>query len=87
MFDNTEAACRDIDTDEFQQFFADSRVQKRMAEKYCRKCPTRDECLDWAIVNKQKFGLLGGFTEHERKKLIRRYERELRAQRREAHVA
>ncbi len=34
-------------------------------------CPVRRECLDWALENREQFGVLGGMTEEERWPLIR----------------
>ena len=43
------------------------RIQQ--AKALCRVCPEEDRCLDWAIQTDQEFGVWGGKTERERKKL------------------
>lgn len=40
-------------------------------------CPVRDECLEWALVNNEGFGVWGGLSERERRRL--RQERRLNA--------
>ena len=34
----------------------------------CRTCPVMAECGDWAVRNKEKFGVWGGMTEDERRR-------------------
>lgn len=29
-------------------------------------CPIRDQCLEWALLNNEKFGVWGGMLEHDR---------------------
>ena len=35
----------------------------------CAGCPVRTDCLDWALRTMQKFGVLGGTSERQRRKL------------------
>lgn len=42
-----------------------------------RPCPVLQECLEWAIVNNEGFGVWGGLSERERRRLRR--ERRLNA--------
>lgn len=39
----------------------------------CKECPVRAECLDYAMVNGERFGVWGGTTEKDRRKLRHRY--------------
>lgn len=66
------AACRDYDS---ELWFNTDDYSKQAAKRICRGCKVRDDCLNWAITTGQKDGTLGGFTEHERKLLIRRQAR------------
>jgi WhiB family redox-sensing transcriptional regulator len=37
----------------------------------CRGCVVRNECLEYALVNGEKFGIWGGLSERERRRLRR----------------
>lgn len=41
------------------------------AKKVCQGCPVKDECLEWAISNDERFGVWGGVSERERRVLKR----------------
>ena len=51
------------------------RAQIRRAKKVCRTCPVMQECLSWAIDNREMYGIYGGMDETERQKLLRRTRR------------
>ncbi len=63
------AACRDADAD---WFFPGPDGDARMAVRICRGCPVRDECLEWALDAGIRYGIWGGMTERERRRLARR---------------
>lgn len=44
----------------------------REAKRICSGCPVRDECLGYALEHNEAFGIWGGFTERERRRLKRR---------------
>lgn len=44
-----------------------ARAQVREAKAYCRDCPVRDACLQWALDSGQDYGVWGGATELERR--------------------
>jgi WhiB family redox-sensing transcriptional regulator len=44
--------------------------QTRQAKEICASCPVLDECQAWALRSKIPFGVLGGWTERERQRLI-----------------
>lgn len=41
---------------------------------FCRACPVRWECLDFAISNGDRYGVWGGYVDKERRKIRRRME-------------
>ena len=41
----------------------------RTAKKFCKTCPVRNECLEYAIVANEVHGIWGGFTYKERRKI------------------
>jgi WhiB family transcriptional regulator, redox-sensing transcriptional regulator len=79
----TEASCRDLDTDLF--FPAGetglAAIQIQQAKAICRTCPVSAACLEFAMVTHQEYGIYGGTTEDERRRLRRQWKARLRAQR------
>ena len=73
------ANCRGADPD---LFFPERGASTRTAKGICRDCQVRAECLEFAIVSSEKFGLWGMMSERERRKI--RKERQIAARRREA---
>lgn len=41
------------------------------AKQLCAECDVKAECLEYAFKNDEKFGIWGGLTERERKRLKR----------------
>jgi WhiB family redox-sensing transcriptional regulator len=37
----------------------------------CRGCIVRAQCLEYALVNSEKFGIWGGMSERERRRIRR----------------
>jgi WhiB family redox-sensing transcriptional regulator len=64
------AACRDAPTDLFFPA-ADDQGSVARAREFCRGCPVREECLAYAIINRQNEGIWGGLTPEERRRLRR----------------
>jgi Transcription factor WhiB len=50
-------------------FFDGSRPNKRRAKAICFECQVREECLQFALENKEEFGVWGGLDDVERKAL------------------
>jgi WhiB family transcriptional regulator, redox-sensing transcriptional regulator len=75
-----QAACRGEDS---ELFFAPNYFEKKeekdareaRAKVICARCPVRDECLEYALRNREPHGIWGGLNELERKALIRDRER------------
>ncbi len=62
------ANCRGANAD---LFFPERGASTRTAKSICRECTVREECLEFAIVNSEKFGIWGGLSERERRKIRR----------------
>ena len=69
------AACDGLDP---AIFFPDKsgqgNLQASKARKVCNMCPVQEECLKYALDNNEKWGIWGGKTEKERRKLKKNYE-------------
>jgi len=52
-------------------FFPERGASTRAAKTICRECQVRVECLEFAIVSSEKFGIWGGLSERERRKIRR----------------
>ena len=61
-------ACRGADT---AVFFTEQGEATRSAKEVCAGCPVREECLDYALRNGEKFGIWGGTSERERRRMRR----------------
>lgn len=62
------ANCMGVDP---ELFFPERGGSTREAKEVCRGCIVSDLCLDFAIVNNEKFGIWGGMTERERRSVRR----------------
>jgi WhiB family redox-sensing transcriptional regulator len=63
------AACRDVDQ---EVFFLEKGGSTKAAKAICGRCPVRQPCLEYALANDERFGIWGGMTERERRRLKRR---------------
>ncbi len=70
------ANCRGADAD---LFFPERGASTRKAKAICAACQVQAECLEFAITESEKFGIWGGLSERERRKI--RKQRALRARR------
>ena len=62
------ANCRGADPD---LFFPERGASTRTAKGICRECSVRAECLEFAIVSSERFGIWGGLSERERRRIRR----------------
>lgn len=54
-----------------EAFFPEKGGSTREAKKICEVCPVRAECLAYALENDERFGIWGGLSERERRRLKR----------------
>lgn len=62
------ANCRGADAD---LFFPERGASTRKAKAICNACEVKGQCLDFAIINGEKFGIWGGMSERERRRVRR----------------
>jgi WhiB family redox-sensing transcriptional regulator len=55
-----------------EAFFPEKGGSTREAKKVCQRCEVRAECLEYALANDERFGIWGGLSERERRKLRKR---------------
>jgi WhiB family redox-sensing transcriptional regulator len=63
-----QAACLDPDVDP-EIFFPGDGERAEPAKRICQGCPVMDECRDWALANDERFGVWGGLSERERRRV------------------
>jgi WhiB family redox-sensing transcriptional regulator len=54
-----------------EAFFPEKGGSTREAKKVCTDCEVKTECLDYALANDERFGIWGGLSERERRRLRR----------------
>jgi len=55
-----------------EAFFPEKGGSTREAKKVCIGCEVRAECLEYALAHDERFGIWGGLSERERRKLKKR---------------
>jgi WhiB family redox-sensing transcriptional regulator len=60
--------CAQVDP---ETFFPEKGGSTRKAKKVCRACDVRAECLGYALEHDERFGIWGGLSERERRRLKR----------------
>lgn len=63
-----DALCAQTDP---EAFFPEKGGSTRDAKKVCAECPVAQQCLDYALDNDERFGIWGGMSERERRKIAR----------------
>ncbi len=52
-------------------FFPERGASTKEAKEVCRGCVVRENCLEYALDHGEKFGIWGGMSERERRRLRR----------------
>ena len=55
-----------------EAFFPEKGGSTREAKRVCMACEVRVECLDYALANDERFGIWGGLSERERRRVKKR---------------
>jgi len=69
-----DAACRDGDRDVFYppttgESRTERLIRERAAKAICEQCPVTEACLSEALSIGEHYGIWGGMTDHERRRL------------------
>ena len=59
-------------------FFPPSTIERKeererreqRAKAICQVCPVQQQCLDYALLIREPYGIWGGYTESERRQLL-----------------
>lgn len=54
-----------------EAFFPEKGGSTREAKRICLGCEVKDDCLEYALANDERFGIWGGLSERERRRLKR----------------
>ena len=63
-----QALCAQTDP---EAFFPEKGGSTREAKRICSGCEVRAECLEYALAHDERFGIWGGLSERERRRLRR----------------
>jgi WhiB family transcriptional regulator, redox-sensing transcriptional regulator len=63
-----KALCAQTDPD---AFFPEKGGSTRDAKRTCTGCEVRADCLEYALTHDERFGIWGGLSERERRRLRR----------------
>ena len=64
----SKANCMGVDPD---LFFPERGASTKEAKEVCKGCVVQQECLEFALSNSEKFGIWGGMSERERRRVRR----------------
>ncbi len=64
-----DAVCAQTDP---EAFFPAKGGSARDAKRICQGCDVKQQCLEYALANDERFGIWGGLSERERRKLKKR---------------
>jgi WhiB family transcriptional regulator, redox-sensing transcriptional regulator len=64
-----EGLCAQTDP---EAFFPEKGGSTREAKSVCSRCTVAAECLDYALEQGERFGIWGGLSERDRRRITRR---------------
>jgi WhiB family redox-sensing transcriptional regulator len=65
-----EARCAEVDTEVFYPEKGDSSSADA-ARRICMRCEVRLQCLEYALDNREVYGIWGGTNERDRRPMLR----------------
>ncbi|ANA85267.1 WhiB-like regulatory protein [Gordonia phage BritBrat] len=63
-----DALCSQVDVGDM--FFPEKGGSTAEAKTICAGCDVREQCLEWALENQERFGIFGGKSERERRRIL-----------------
>lgn len=74
QFWQADALCAQTDP---EAFYPEKGESTREAKQICASCEVRAECLTYALDNNERYGVWGGLSERERRRLTDRPRRQM----------
>lgn len=71
-----EGSCLGLGSKANKIFFPEKGASAREAKVICSTCPVLEQCRDYALNGREKFGVWGGMNEKDRKNYKRKMQRE-----------
>jgi WhiB family redox-sensing transcriptional regulator len=68
-----QAACAGLGVGA-EAFFPDKGGSSTAAKKVCAACDVRTECLSYALAEGLRYGIFGGLSAHQRRRLGRQHD-------------
>lgn len=65
---HSQAVCSQTDP---EAFYPEKGGSTKEAKRICRGCPVQKQCLQWALDTDERFGVWGGLSDRERRRLKR----------------
>jgi WhiB family redox-sensing transcriptional regulator len=63
---SARAVCSQTDP---EAFYPEKGGSTKDAKKVCQGCPVQKKCLQWALDHDERYGVWGGLSERERRRL------------------
>jgi len=60
--------CKESDP---EAFFPEKGGSTKQAKAVCKRCPITEKCLQYALDQRERFGIWGGKSEYERRQLLK----------------
>ncbi len=57
-----------------ESYFPEQGGSTRPSKRVCGMCDVKSECLEYALRNRERFGVWGGVSERDRRKMLRERE-------------
>lgn len=67
-----QGLCQQVDPELFYPEKGAGPNKVRQAKQVCAACPVKPECRQWAIANDEVYGVWGGTSETERRRIRER---------------
>lgn len=67
-FRSQNARCVGLDPG---MFFPSTGESQELPKAVCKACVVQEECLEYALVNREDFGIWGGKNERDRRRILR----------------
>ena len=65
----SDGLCAQTDPDMFFPEIGGPAKAAKAAKAVCRECPVAKECLEYALANGERYGVWGGLSERERRRV------------------